>query len=39
MTLKLKIVFTNKITDTVDNIRDLQRVIKLMKNDKLMNKL
>ena len=36
--IKIRIVFTNKITDTVDNIKDLQRVIKLMKNDKLMHK-
>ena len=36
--IKIKIVFTNKLTDTVDNKKDLLRVIRLMKNDKLIKK-
>ena len=35
--IKIKIVLTDKITDTVDNQLDLDRVIHLMKNDKLKN--
>ena len=36
--IKIKVVFTNKLTDTVDNKKDLLRVTKLMKNDKLIKK-
>ncbi len=36
--IDLRIVFTNRITDTVDNKKDLNHVTKLMKNDKLMAK-
>ena len=36
--IKIKVIFTNKLTDTVDNKKDLLRVTRLMKNDKLIKK-
>ena len=35
--IKIRIVFTDRITDTIDNQIDLDRVIHLMKNDQLKN--
>lgn len=36
--IKIKIVLTKRITETVDTKRDLAKVIKMMKKDKLINK-
>ena len=36
--VKIRMVETNRITETVDNQNDLDRVIAMMKNDKLMVK-
>ena len=36
--IKIKIVLTERITETVDTKRDLVKVIKMMKKDKLINK-
>ena len=36
--IKIKVVFTDKITETVDTDNDLIKVIGMMKNDQLMSK-
>ena len=36
--IKIKTVLTKKITETVDTIQDLKKVISMMKNDKLRKK-
>jgi len=36
--ISINVVLTKKITDTVDNKKDLQNVIKIMKNDVLKKK-
>lgn len=36
--IKINIVLTSKITETVDNKKDLLKVISMMKNDKLIKK-
>tara|TARA_B100000315_G_C14519849_1_gene561021 strand:- start:353 stop:1120 length:768 start_codon:yes stop_codon:yes gene_type:complete len=34
--IKIRVVFTEKITETVDTLDDLNKVIEMMKNDELM---
>jgi CMP-2-keto-3-deoxyoctulosonic acid synthetase len=36
--IKINVVLTKRITETVDTKQDLRKVIKMMKNDKLMKK-
>jgi len=36
--IKINVVLTKKVTETVDTKQDLRKVIKMMKNDKLMKK-
>ena len=36
--IKIRTVFTKKITETVDTIQDLKKVIGMMKHDKLRKK-
>ena len=36
--IKIKVVLTSRITETVDNKKDLSKVISMMRNDNLLKK-